>query len=299
MRAALLLAALLGAAFLAACGGHGADTATDTVLDLSSGRELPLNEAALGLRDADVVFLGERHDSRADHAGQLAVIKALAATGRPLAVGLEMIPHTDQTALDAWVAGSLGEDAMRRTFARDWGEPWELYRPIFVFCRDNKIPMRGLNVPSEIARQVAEKGFSSLTPAQAAGLPPVACVIDPGYKDFLKRMYEAHGHEGHGGGSFEHFCEAQVVWDTAMAYYGVRYLTGVPDDARAPGRTAAEAPRPDRTLVVLCGMLHAWKPAMPARVHGLQPGLVLAVFLPREQGAPRPSTDDADYLLPE
>jgi uncharacterized iron-regulated protein len=74
-----------------------------------------------------------------------------------------MFQHIEQSILDAWVAQELSEDEMRRAFVRDWSRDWYLYRDIFLYCRDQNIPMIGLNVPRSITRKVAREGFEALT----------------------------------------------------------------------------------------------------------------------------------------
>lgn len=268
----------LGAALLAAaCGGNPLD-----LWDVAAKRAVSLDEGARRFAEADIVYLGESHDVAAHHAAQLAIITAMATIKPDLAVGIEMFPHHDQDVLDAWVGGSLDETALREAFALNWGMAFELYRDIFVFCRERRIPMIALNAPREIVRQVARDGFASLTPEQIGELPPVACVVDPAYEAFLRRMFGAH-HHGHAS-SFAHFCEAQVVWDTAMAYYAVRFLSE----------------RPSAVIAVLCGQIHAWRPAMPSRVESLAPGIRQIIVLPRAAGAADEDTvtpQDADYLI--
>lgn len=251
-------------------------------LDLATGRTAGMSDVISRFAASDVVFMGESHDDPAHHAAQLSVIRSIKEQGGRVAVGLEMFQRRDQPVLDAWVAGNLDEAAMREAFARNWSLDWDLYRDIFLYCRERRIPMIGLNVPREITAQVAREGAASLSPEQAKELPPVACVVDPVYASFLRRVHGAHGgaHKA-GPESFRRFCEAQVLWDAAMAYYAADFL------ARNPGSV----------LVVLTGAVHAWKPAMPARIRSGNAGLRLTVVLPKEPGTEGAGVDDADYLL--
>lgn len=277
MKHVFCIMALVATLLTPACGGNALG-----LWDVVAKRAISLDEGARALVQADLVYLGESHDVAAHHAAQLAIIASMAKVKPDLAVGIEMFPHHDQDVLDAWVGGSLDEDALRAAFARNWGMAFELYRDIFVFCRERRIPMVALNAPREIVRQVARGGFASLTPEQIGELPPVACVVDPAYEAFLRRMFGGH-HHGHAS-SFAHFCEAQVVWDTAMAYYAVRFL----------------AERPNTVMAVLCGQIHAWRPAMPSRAESLAPGIGQLIVLPREMGTVDENTvtsQDADYLI--
>lgn len=274
MRRVLVLSVLFA---LCACGG----AESPAVWNVADGQEMSLAEAARDFPSGGMVLVGERHDSEAHHQAQLTVIKAARSAQKRVAVGLEMIQAREQAALDAWVAGTLSETDMREVFVRNWGNSWELYEPIFEYCREHSIPMVGLNVPRFITRKVARQGFSSLTDEERGQLPPVACVLDPDYAAQLQALLGPHGQEGE---MYERFCEAQLVWDTAMAFYGLQYLQA----------------HPDSTLVVLAGYIHAWKKAVPYQVNRLGPGTPAISLLPETPGRldrRSASVQDADYLL--
>ena len=73
--------------------------------DLAHKKEVALSEALPGIRKSRVILIGEKHDRESHHRFQLEVIKALHATGEPLAIGLEMFQAESQQALDDWVGG--------------------------------------------------------------------------------------------------------------------------------------------------------------------------------------------------
>ena len=251
-----------------------------SIWDVAGNAEISLEQAAGKLPSPGIVYVGEFHDNAAHHAAQLAIIQSLDQRKRPLAVGLEMFQHIEQSVLDAWVAGELSENGMRRAFARNWGPNWHLYRDIFLYCRERSIPMVGLNVPRSITRKVARKGFESLTPEEIGKLPPIVCRVDREYEAFLRRVLGGHGSDS----GFRRFCEAQLVWDTAMAIHALAYLKN----------------HPERTVVVLCGMIHAWKKAAPDQVARQNAGVMQAVIQPAVNGRWTPgsvSTEDADYLI--
>jgi uncharacterized iron-regulated protein len=251
-----------------------------TLWDVAGKAEISLEQAAGEFPSPGIVYVGEFHDNAAHHAAQLAVIRSLNKRKRPMAVGLEMFQHIEQSVLDAWVAQELSEDEMRRAFARNWGQDWYLYRDIFLYCRDRSIPMVGLNVPRSITRKVARNGFEALTREEIGKLPPIVCRVDRDYEAFLRRVMGDHGSES----GFRRFCEAQLVWDTAMAIYALEYLKD----------------HPERTVVVLCGMIHAWKKAAPEQAARQNAGVEQAVIQPSVTGRWTPgsvSKEDADYLI--
>ena len=260
--------------------GNILQAADITLWDIAGKAEISLEQAAGKFPSPGIVYVGEFHDNAAHHAAQLAVIQSLDKRQRPLAVGLEMFQHIEQSILDAWVAQALSEEEMQRAFARNWGNDWHLYRDIFIYCRERRIPMIGLNVPRSITRKVAQNGFASLTPEEIGKLPPIVCRVDREYEEFLRRVLGSHGSES----GFRRFCEAQLVWDTAMAIYALEYLKN----------------HPAHTVVVLTGMIHAWKKAAPEQAARENADVEQAVIQPSVQGRWTPgnvSVQDADYLI--
>ncbi|MEW6219200.1 MAG: ChaN family lipoprotein [Thermodesulfobacteriota bacterium] len=231
------------------------------------------------LGQARLVLVGERHNEPADHRAQLAIIQALHEQDRDLAIGLEMVQADRQAPLDRWIAGQLPEEELAASFQASWGFGWHLYRALFRYAREHGIPMVGLNVPPAITRQVGRAGFASLSAQERASLPPaVSCDVDPRYGEHLQRVFRTQG--GHSQ-TFVHFCEAQVLWDQAMAWHISRHLEA----------------HPQRTMVVLAGAIHAWRLGIPRQLNRFF-NAELRVILPEPPaGGPALSPTDADYLL--
>lgn len=256
-----------------------AAAADQMLFRLSDRRAIPLHEAVADWKSAKVVLVGEQHNEQKHHEIQLEVIKALHDTGLPLAVGVEMFRRESQEILDAWVQGTLSETALIKAYYDNWGGPWPLYADIFRFARDKKVPLIGLNVSRELTRQVAEGGFASLSEAQRKVLPPVSCAVGEDYRQFIRRAMDLSAQHHR---NFNHFCEAQLLWDTAMAWHTVQYLKS----------------NPQRTVVLLAGNGHAWKPGIPEQLKTLS-DYSYRVILPEISGrSERDSTtvQDADYL---
>jgi len=250
------------------------------LFDLAEKKELSLSEALPGLQEKKIILVGEQHDRKGHHAAQVEIIKALHGSGFPVAVGLEMFRTNSQDALDQWVNGRLSEKQFQKIYSDNWGFPWTLYRMIFEYTREMKIPLVALNVPRAVTQQVAKGGFKSLSEAQRANLPFVECRVDPEYMDFIQRAYGAHGH---GRMNFTNFCEAQLVWDKAMALHSIEYVKKTPD----------------RILVLLAGTGHAWKKGIPERIRERSP-IPYAVLLPEIPDHLDKSSvtfEDADYLM--
>ena len=250
------------------------------LFDIAKQKELKLSGALEDLQGKKIVLVGEQHDQRGHHVAQLEIVKALHSSGTPIAIGLEMFRANSQDALDQWVNGRRSEKEFQKVFSDNWGFSWSLYSMIFGFAREAKIPIVGLNVPRAVTQQVARGGFRSLSEEQRANLPFVECRVDPEYMDFIQRAYGAHGH---GQMNFTNFCEAQLVWDKAMAVHALGYVKK----------------NPDRTMVLLAGNGHVWKKGIPERIKESS-SLTYAVLLPEIPENLEKDTitlEDADYLM--
>jgi len=252
---------------------------TDRILRVVDGQIVSLEDIVKDLAESRLVFVGELHTSQSHHNAQLETIRALKKAGAPVAIGLEMFRRDSQPDLDRWVKGELREKEFEQIYYKNWNYPWPLYKDIFFYAREYKIPMVGLNVPPEVTKQVAREGFDSLTPKQRGDLPMVTCRVDSEYLAFIRRSLAMHGH---GGLDFTRFCEAQLVWDTAMAWSLLRYLEK----------------NPKSTVVVVAGSSHSWKKGIPAQIRS-RSELPLRVILPEVPGRVDQNNialNEADYV---
>ena len=145
----------------------------DAITDTGSGAVLTPSELPGKLTDVRLLLVGEEHTDMDSHAVERRVIEELHRAGRHVLVGLEMYPYTAQSALDDWSAGKLSEDAFLESshWYKHWGYNWFYYRDIFLFARENRLRVFGVNAPREVVSAVRKKGFQGLTPEEAAHIP--------------------------------------------------------------------------------------------------------------------------------
>ncbi len=256
-------------------------SAESMVLRVSDGKIITFAGMIADVKKADFVFIGEVHDIREHHRDELAIIRAVHESDAKTAVGLEMFRADSQGVLNSWVRGKLSLKQFLPAYYDNWKEPWLLYRDIFQYARDHEIPLLGLNVPDRIAEKVAREGFASLTQAERRQLPPgISCNVDPTYMEFIRRAYA--GHAAHDR-AFVNFCEAQMVWDKAMAWHLIEYVKK----------------KPGRTVVVLAGVGHAWKRGIPEHVgtDSKYTYRVVLPLIPDQIDRETVTTNDADYVL--
>ena len=275
-----IVAALITAMILNTGCGAGSGGQSYRLFDLDRKKEIPLSEAVSDLKKSRVVLVGEHHSNIEHHRAQLAVIRALKEAGLDVAVGLEMFRRESQPALDRWVSGEIDVPSFEKIYYDNWNFPWDAYRMIFEYARDQKIPMIGLNVPREITRKVSRDGFKSLSPEQKGQLAEVSCVVDQKYMNYIRQAFGGHGH---GQLNFIYFCEAQMVWDTALAVYTLNYLKK----------------HPGSIVVVLTGVGHAQKGAVPRQIE-MRSKLPYSVILPKVDDGIDSETislKETDYLM--
>ena len=260
--------------------GAGHKQPDQRMYDLNLGKETSMSKAIELLKQNRIILVGEHHSNIKHHNAPRSVIRTLKEIGMQVAIGLEMFRSDSQEALDRWIDGDIGEEKFQQIYYDNWNYPWSAYRVIFDYARKEKIPLIGLNVSRDITRQVSQHGFESLTAAQKGKLSDVTCRVDKAYMDYIKKAFGAHAH---GNLDFNYFCEAQLVWDNVMAINTINYLKK----------------NPNAVVVVLTGMGHAQKGAVPRQIRE-RSQIPLAVILPEVKESIDPETitsKDADYIM--
>ncbi len=253
------------------------------VVRLKDQATIPFDQMVGEVSKSRVIVVGETHDNQADHDLQLKIIRTLREGGLPLAVGLEMFRAESQELLDKWWRWGMSTEQFEAIYRENWGMPWPLYRDIFLYSRQKRIPLVGLNVAREVVSKVAREGYGSLTETERKKLPPgITCTLDEAYRSFIRKTFSEHAQSS--GRSFDHFCEAQMLWDTAMAIYALEYLDK----------------NPGSRMVILAGSVHAWKQAIPRQIATMRPDMTVSVILPApggKAGQEKLTAEDADYLV--
>jgi uncharacterized iron-regulated protein len=214
------------------------DRAPFQAIDLDT--PLAMDRLAAQLAAKRVIFVGEIHNRYDNHLNQLEIIKLLHGRDANLAIGIEYLPQTVQQQLDDYIAGRTSEQEFLRAadYFKNWGYDYRMYAPIFQYAREQHLPVRALNVPNELPSAVAKVGIAGLSESQRKYLPSERQTADEAYRARLRSAFQAHGPAK--PGDFDHFVEAQLVWDEGMAQTAASYL----------------AANPDRRMVILVGAGH-------------------------------------------
>jgi len=200
-----------------------------------------------------IIYIGERHDKFAHHINQLQVIKKMHLAGYKLAVGMEMFQTHFQPALDDYLAGQIDENSFleRSEYFSRWRYDYNLYKPIIDYLKQKNIPLIALNIDGNISRQVGRQGIDGLADKKKKQLPVAMDFSNEQYRRDLYNVFKFHGEQKELK-EFNHFYQAQMLWDEGMAGSAYKFLTK----------------NPDRKLVVLAGNGHVrHKYGIPERLY--------------------------------
>jgi len=181
-------------------------------------------DLAVQLVTKRVVFIGEIHERYDHHLNQLELIRQIHELDPNLTIGVEYFQQPFQSQVDSYISGQISETEFLRDteYFQRWGYDYRLYAPIFRYAREQHIPVRALNVPTALVSEVAKVGITGLPEKDRAYLPREIRPADGAYRE---RLFEAfQEHKDTRPGAFDHFVDAQLVWDEGMAESASTYM---------------------------------------------------------------------------
>jgi len=239
-----------------------------------------LAEVVKDVERADVIFIGEIHYNEKHHTAQLDIIRSLHAKKLPLAIGLEMFTPEDQQQLDDWTAGKLAEESFLPIFSRNWTYGWQLYRDLFIFARDNHIPLIALNIPKAVIAKVMTDGPPAL---QESEIPPkISWSLNEAQTDYMKIISRQVFGDTPPEKLVARLSTAQALRNSGMAWNIAKYRQK---------HAAAK-------VVVLAGTWHAVKNGVPELLSAYGK-FTCKVILPEltELTLENATVSEADYLI--
>lgn len=227
------------------------------ILHMPTGLYVTQQQMMASVLDQRIIYVGETHDSPAAHRFQLDVLKAMVERyPGEVVLGMEVFIPKQQAVIDRWVAGELDEPSFLRQsqWFKVWRADFAYYRELLEFARDNRIPVRGLNVKKALVRAVGSNPPDQLSEEQRQQLPDMS-FVDPYQQAMVEAVFSGHGP---GGKHVEGFKRVQVLWDQTMAENMADYLQS-PEGA---GK---------RMMVVAGGHHVRYGYGIPRRVFNLMP----------------------------
>src|SRR5262249_22592566 len=146
------------------------------------------------------------------------------------------------------------------------------------FAREHAIPVVALNATRELSEEVAKVGLQGLKTPLREQLPGQIDKSDQTYRKRIQKIFNQHPEAT--AGNFEHFWEAQLIWDETMGESVARYLSS----------------HPDKGMIILAGSGHVeFGSGIPSRVRRRLPELTTAILLSTDK--PRTKSHVTDYSL--
>jgi len=189
---------------------------SEEIFRLPEGNRISFVQLLDDLDETRVVFLGEVHDQVEHHQIQLKVLRSLIQKGKNAVVAMEMFERSQQPTLDRWSQGLLTEEEFLKEtqWETTWGIDYNLYKGILDEIRHRHLKVLGLNIERELVRKMALSGIEGLSLEDRKKLPEMD-LTDQLHHTYIASVYE--GHKGSSAKDFEHFYQAQCLWDEAMA----------------------------------------------------------------------------------
>ena len=225
----------------------------DDLIHLPTGHKVEQPDMLEAIGDTRVIFVGETHDNPASHRLQVEILQGLQQRNPgQLTLAMEMFTTEQQAVLDRWTAGELEEKDFLREVA--WFENWRmnfaLYRPLLIFCRNNRIPVIALNAPKQLVSEVGRTALEEL-PEELRDQLPELDFQDPYQRAMTESIYSGHSM---GQAMIDGFIRVQTLWDETMAQNLADYLQS------SEGR--------GRQVVVVAGGNHvSYGFGIPRRLH--------------------------------
>lgn len=245
---------------------------------------IELNPAMLAalLVEADVIVLGEEHDSRGTHAAHQALLRELYILRPDLVISMEMFERDVQAALTQYLLGDIDEDEFLAR-ARPWPNYRTDYRPVVEFAKRHKLEMIAANMPRELANKASKNGATSVM-----GSPMVATATTAPEDGYWLDFQKAMGNHGGTGESkkMQLFYESQCLKDDTMAESIIARLVELRKDGRQP------------LIVHICGRFHSDRGfGTVARLQQRMPALSVRVLSVTAPDMPVKQPPVAEFLF--
>lgn len=199
-----------------------------------------VEEVADEVASADVVVLGELHETPPVHELHLQLIEALHARRGNMVIAMEMFERDTQTVMLQYLTGFVDEATFRAS-ARPPSHYDRDYRSVIEFAKANGLVVLAANAPRKLASQVAKEGVESVA-GNAHVARETTAPQDEYWDAFVEAMKE---HPGLKPEMLQRFYASQCLKDDTMA----ESITDHVAQRRGKG---------DRPLVVLiCGKMHS------------------------------------------
>lgn len=195
----------------------------------AAGKPSTLQEVIEAMNTAQVVFIGEIHNSPTAHQLEAELLQGAykrfgpateKTPARPIVLSLEMFERDVQVVLNEYLAGLILERQFLAA-SRPWSNYQTDYRPLVEFARAHRVPVLAANAPERYVNRVGRLGrdsLNALTPVSKSWLAPLPYgTASAAYAAKFRQFMQ--GESGrHGAHASPHLLDAQLLRDATMGY---------------------------------------------------------------------------------
>lgn len=180
----------------------------DIIISLPNQQPIAKDELINKVINADVIYLGERHDNMFHHALQLEFINLIMKKGAIPAIGFEVF-SVDQTSILLSYIDMKNMSHMQTglSSADDWlqnklqlnsknNKTWKYYGGLVKHAFNNDLTIFGIDLNKTLRHRITKLGISKLSAVEKLLLQP-ASVIDDNYRQYMHQQFKK-GHCGWG-----------------------------------------------------------------------------------------------------
>lgn len=132
----------------------------DRELRRSSWQSVDKRHLFVRLRSAGIVLIGDFHAQKQSTRGFLRIIRKIKSE---FVIALECLAVKDQPAVDLFLKGEITEKEFLRQvgWKKNWGFPWENYKPLFKWAQAHHIRIYGINTRGAVKSLKERDRFSA------------------------------------------------------------------------------------------------------------------------------------------
>lgn len=152
-----------------------------------------MNSIVGQLTDAEVIFVGEKHDDPVAHYLEAEILKAVHLAKGNTALSLEMFERDVQYVLNGYLKNSYSEKHFLAS-SRPWPSYKTDYKPMIEYAKKHQLPVIAANAPRRLVNFVTLNGpekLKDLQPEELKWLPPLPYYIptEGRYVEKLKQVF--------------------------------------------------------------------------------------------------------------
>lgn len=176
------------------------DPLVGQLINTATGEIMELNALADRLLDADVIYLGEKHDNPEHHRRQNEIIKALIARGKRPQLGFEFFSVSDTPLLLDFVDSHRAkhsdtveervETMLRKQLGWDDKSDtlWPYYFELLSLAKNESLLAAGLDLSDAQKRRITRKGWDNLTDIEKRSVFSTR-LDDKTYRDYMFEIF--------------------------------------------------------------------------------------------------------------